>query len=229
MEKPFDARMSKAMIETTQFLVEHNHACIGYTQSDEISLIFIASDDAAQVIFNGRVQKLVGVLASMAAAAFTRAILNTPGFEHYSERLPHFDCRVYQLPDREKAAEALLWRENDARKNAVSMAAQKYFSHKSLQGKSSREMRQMLAEKGIDFDAYPDYFKRGTYLRRVTESRTLTEAERMAIRPDHRPDPEMTFLRSSVKAIAMPYLGHVQNRAEVIFEGAEPVTMDEAA
>lgn len=229
MEKPFDARMSAAMIATTEYLVEKNHAKMGYTQSDEISLVFIADGEGSQVIFNGRVQKLVGVLASMASAAFTRGILATPGFEHYAERLPHFDCRLVQLPSLEEAANMLLWRERDAQKNSVSMAAQAVFSHKSLQGKSAREMKAMLAEAGIDYDAYPDYFKRGTFLRRVTEQRKLTEAERMAIAEPHRPPPEQTFLRSSVRSLAMPDFHTVANRVAVIFEGADPVVLDQAA
>ena len=223
MEKPFDSRMSAAMIATTQYLVEKNHAKIGYTQSDEISLIFVA-EEGSQLVFNGRVQKLVGVLASMASAAFMRTIAATPGFSHYCDRTPHFDCRVIQLPSKTEAANMLLWRERDAQKNSVSMAAQSVFSHGSLQKKSTKEMKAMLAEAGVDYDAYPDYFKRGTFLRRITEKRALTHDERMAIPEHHRPGEEVTFLRSSVKTIAMPDFTSVQNREDVVFSGAEPVT-----
>ena len=42
LERPFDQRMSRAMIETTKGLVDRTHARIGYTQSDEISLVYLA-------------------------------------------------------------------------------------------------------------------------------------------------------------------------------------------
>ena len=40
MEKPFDHTLSRIMREVTAHLVEKNHARIGYTQSDEITLLF---------------------------------------------------------------------------------------------------------------------------------------------------------------------------------------------
>lgn len=36
MKRPYDENLSRAMIETTKYLVEHTHAKVGYTQSDEI-------------------------------------------------------------------------------------------------------------------------------------------------------------------------------------------------
>jgi tRNA(His) guanylyltransferase len=38
--RPFDERLSNLMVNVTNFLVEGSNACIGYTQSDEISLVF---------------------------------------------------------------------------------------------------------------------------------------------------------------------------------------------
>lgn len=42
-KKPFDKVLSQSMVETTKDLVKHFGASIGYTQSDEISLVFPAS------------------------------------------------------------------------------------------------------------------------------------------------------------------------------------------
>ena len=41
LNRPYDERLSRMMIETTKRLVEDTHALIGYTQSDEISLILV--------------------------------------------------------------------------------------------------------------------------------------------------------------------------------------------
>src|ERR1700761_6891397 len=40
MARPYDVRMSDAMVDTTKYLVGETHALIGYTQSDEISLVW---------------------------------------------------------------------------------------------------------------------------------------------------------------------------------------------
>ena len=222
MERPFDEAMSNAMIETAKHLVDATHARIGYTQSDEISLVWLVEDKSAP-LFGGKVQKTVSLLAGMATAAFTRAILAGPHADR-AERLPHFDARVFSLPNKAEACNALLWRELDAAKNAVSMAACAYYSHKALQGKNGSEKQEMLFAKGVNFNDYPAFFKRGTFVRRVTSVRTLTHNELIAIPAKHRPDVGETFLRSSVETIDMPRFGSVTNREAVVFDGAEPET-----
>lgn len=224
MKRPFDPKMSAAMIETAKVLVERTHARVGYTQSDEISLLFLAEDNA-EIMFNGRSQKLISVLASIATVAFNRAISDTPGFSDYAKKMPHFDCRVCQLPSKTEAANMILWREMDAAKNAVSMAAQAHFSHSTLQGKSQADMLSMLASKGVNFDDYPSYFKQGTFLRRTTDVLSLTPEELEAIPASHRPHPNITYMRSVVKGIDMPRFGTVTNRPSVLFDNDEPSTL----
>lgn len=223
MDRPYDEHMSEAMMATTATLVEKTHARMGYTQSDEISLVWLADNPKSDVFFSGKVQKTVSVLAALATAAFTRAILDSP-LADLAGRMPHFDARAFSLPSRTEAANAFLWRELDATKNAVSMAARAYYSHKALHGKSGPEMQEMLFAKGINFNDYPAFFKRGTFLRRVTRERTMTEAERMVIPEKHRPPADATFERSSVERVAMPRFSKVTNREAVIFDGAEPAT-----
>ena len=179
LERPFDQRMSRAMIETTKGLVDRTHARIGYTQSDEISLVYLADGERSDILFNGRQQKLTSVLASLATALFTAAIP-----EEWRSRLPHFDCRVCGLPSRTEAANMFIWRWKDASKNAIQMVAQANFSPKQLHG---GQMVTMLREKGIEFDEFPAGFRRGTFARRVLERRELTAAELAIIPERHRP------------------------------------------
>jgi tRNA(His) 5'-end guanylyltransferase len=215
MQRPFDPAMTAAMIETTRYLVETTHARIGYTQSDEISLVFLAESTNSDVFFSGKVQKMASVLASMAAAKF--ASVCPSGYEG---RLPHFDCRVFQLPSRDEAANALVWRALDARKNAVSMLAQTHFSHKALHGQGQADMLQMLSGIGVEFENFPAAFRQGTFLRRETAERCLTGEELDRIPEQHRPVGPV--LRSSVVRIEMPYFHQVKNRIDVVFEGAAP-------
>lgn len=218
MDRPFDLRMTSAMIETTRYLVDETHARIGYTQSDEISLVWLADGPTSDIFFSGKVLKMVSVLASMAAAKF--ATVCPEGYEH---KLPHFDARVFQLPDRSEGANAILWRALDCRKNAISMVAQSRFSAKQLHGQGQADMLQMLASIGIEFEDRPVAFKRGTYLRRVNELRTLTPDELARIPEAHRPTEPV--MRSRVADVEMPPFHQVRNREAVVFDGARPETI----
>lgn len=215
MDRPFDLRMTNAMIETTKYLVQNTHARIGYVQSDEISLVWEAPTPESDIFFSGKIQKMVSVLASMAAAKFARVC--PEGFE---DRLPHFDARVFQMPSRIEAANAFLWRAMDAKKNSISMVAQANFSHKELQGKTQKDMLAMLAAKGVDFEANPEAFKRGSFIRRVLVER---EPDLSGIPEQFRPTGPI--MRAEMVVIDMPPFNTVRNRVEVVFDGADPVKM----
>lgn len=214
MARPFDMRMTTAMVETTKYLVHATHALIGYTQSDEISLVWKAEAPESDILFSGKLQKMCSVLASMAAAKFITAI------PEFAARLPHFDCRVFQLPSEDEAANVFLWRAMDARKNAVSMVAQSLFSPKQLHGKHQRDMLAMIAEAGENFDSIPVCHRRGSFVRRELVNRLLTDEEMARIPQAHRPAGPV--VRSNYEVIDMPPFNEVSNRVAVIFAGASP-------
>lgn len=215
MQRPFDQRMTDAMVETAKHLVHETHARIGYCQSDEISLIWLAEEIGSDIFFSAKIQKMASVLASMAAAKFARVC--PVGFE---DRLPHFDARVFQLPSKIEGANAFLWRAMDARKNAISMLAQHHFSHKKLHGKGQRDMLQMLSAISVEFEDYPACFKRGSFVRREVVTRLLNEIELSRIPEKHRPTGPV--MRSVMTVLDMPTFNKVANRVEVIFDGAMP-------
>lgn len=222
LPRPYDERLSTCMIETTKYLVEETHANVGYTQSDEISLAwFIPADSTADYMFDGRVQKLTSILAGLASAKFLRLVIEK--IPEKVDKIPVFDCRVWQVPTIDLAAQAFLWRELDATKNSISMAAHAHFSHKSLQGlNGSKKQERLWAEKGINWNDYPTFFKRGTYVQRKTFERELTEAERLAIPEKHRPEPGQKFTRSSIVELELPPAKRVANYADVLFFKEEP-------
>jgi tRNA(His) guanylyltransferase len=213
MSRPFDPRMTAAMIETTKFLVKETHALMGYVQSDEISLCWKAPDYTGDIFFSGKTAKMTSVLASMAAAAFGREIR---GWQPFEDRYPHFDARVLQLPLDYEVANMFLWRAIDARKNAISMAAQSHFGHSSLQGKKSVEMLAMMDEKGHGFEKLPVAFREGTFLQRVLKEMPNPHTNKHA-------DSEEIVFRSTIEALDMPPFMTVINRTEVIFNGDKPV------
>jgi tRNA(His) 5'-end guanylyltransferase len=216
LARPYDERMSRLMIDTTKFLVKETRAKIGYTQSDEITLVY-AYEGEAQPLFGGKIHKLTSLIAGLCSAMFNNKLQRSMPEKWGS--CPSFDARVFQVPDKMEAANVVLWRWFDARKNSVSMLAQSVFSHKALQNKDCREMKGMLLEKGYDWDTYPDFFKWGTFVQRKTVERELTEAEASKIPEQHRPKGKV--LRSQIDELAMPPFVEVANRVEVIFDGAE--------
>lgn len=227
--KPFDHRLTAAMDNVTKALVDETHADIGYTQSDEITLIWDTPNEGGQRFFDDRIQKLCSVLASKATAEFHWAIMEQTVLSHdpfarnrIQVMRPHFDCRIWNVPDRGEAANALLWRCQDAKKNAVSIYARQHLSHKQMQGLDQKGMLDAAYATGAqDINAAcstGEIF--GRYFQRVTKMRTLPEEARLRIPEDVRPDPGTLFERSSVERLDVAYFGDVgsqEDRIKLIF------------
>lgn len=223
MARPYDPVFSKMMIETTIALVRETNACMGYTQSDEITLAWHSEDTRSQIWFDGRITKMTSQIAAQATLCFYREVLlSRPAV---ADRLPTFDARVWQVPNRAEGANVFLWREWDATKNSISMAAQAHFSPKQLHGKHGGQMKDMLMDKGVNWNNYPAYFKRGTYVQRRIEFLPFTTDEIEKLPPKHeaRTNPDLKILRSKWEPIELPPLGTIVNKEEVIFGGMKPV------
>ena len=191
-KRPFDEVLIKTMQETTKYLCENIQGCVlGYTQSDEISLVLIDYQKfETSAWFDYEVQKMCSIAASMATMAFNkffeRNIENfiqdcatdyetqglcgegTAEFElckTYQKALDKgamFDARVFNIP-KEEVTNYIYWRQLDASRNSIQMVGQANFSHKELQNKSCNNIQDMLMEqKGINWNDYPTVCKRGT-------------------------------------------------------------------
>lgn len=223
MDRPFDRRMSAVMAWTTSALVEHTHATIGYVQSDEISLVWIPTEHG-HGWFGGKIMKMTSVLAGLATSAFIQGMFGEfQDAEKRLQQLPHFDARVISMPSEMEAANMLLWRNLDATKNAVSMATRHYYSHKDMHLKNQAQMNEMLFQKGVNFNSYPEFFKRGTWVRRFVEEQLLTTEELNKIPEKHRPDPNVPVVRSMVRGFDLPPLNKIANRTDVLFRNADVV------
>ncbi len=227
MGRPFDAVFSSCMVDTTVSLVRETGACMGYTQSDEITLAWHSRTAQSQIWFDGRVAKMTSQLAAQATLIFYRLVLER--MPQYAERLPTFDARVWNVPNRTEGANVFLWREWDATKNSVSMAASAYHSHKELMGKNSQQKHDMLHALGVNWNDYPVLFKRGMYVQRREVSVPFTADELTRLPPKHEAhtNPTLAVSRSTCGVVDMPPLGSVVNRECVIFDGAKPVLAGE--
>ncbi len=171
LARPYDERLTKLMVQTTKYLVKKYNATIGYTQSDEISLV-LKNDYNSPAIFNGEKMKLVSHIAA-SASGYLNALLGQylPEKAHNLEDednldIPTMDCRAWNVPNVDEAANNILWREQDATKNSILMAGSTVFSNKQLFKKNTREIKAMLFDKGIVWEDYPTSFKFGTYVQR---------------------------------------------------------------
>lgn len=109
--------------------------CIGYSQSDEISLILKDwTTHQTEAWFNNNIQKIASVTASTCTMMWNEHAKNNL----LSSRAV-FDARVFNVPMNE-VCNYLIWRQKDWERNSVQMLAQKYYSHKQIQGISNREL-----------------------------------------------------------------------------------------
>lgn len=221
MDRPFDEKMQTMMFKTTLELVEETNAVVGYTQSDEISLVLIPKQNETPY-FGGRVQKICSSLSAVASVKFNSLLPEY--FPTKVKKLPTFDCRVWNVPSKTEAANTILWREMDASKNSISMAASHYFSHMELQNLNGKEKQEKLfQEKGINWNDYPDSFKRGFLILKETISSPYTTEELNSLPEKHnaRTNPNLVVTRSRYQRKILPKLSSIQNLTEVLFEQAE--------
>ena len=105
-EAPFDERMRNYMIETTSHLMNCGFRVVyGYTQSDEISLLF----HPEITTFDRKMRKYNSILAGEASAKFSLWL-----GDHAA-----FDCRISELPSTDRVCDYFRWRNEDAHRNAL--------------------------------------------------------------------------------------------------------------
>lgn len=154
-ERPFDAQFAADMDHVAEALCkEVTGAVLAYTQSDEISLLYTDFGSiGTEPWFGGVVAKQVSIAAALATAELNA---RRPG------KRALFDARVFTLADPVEVANYFLWRQRDAVRNSISMAAQARFSHRELHQVNTGRMQEMLwSEHGINWNDYPDGYKRG--------------------------------------------------------------------
>jgi tRNA(His) guanylyltransferase len=165
--KPFDftfmGQMDQVMAELCK---EIAGSVFAYAQSDEISVLMTDFGQlGTEPWFGGEVQKMVSIAAATAALALAS---QRPG-------RPVFDARVFTLSDSFEVANYFVWRQRDAVRNSITMAAQAQFSHKRLHGVNTGQMQELLwSEKRINWNDYPDGAKRGRVVQRQVGEREVT-------------------------------------------------------
>ena len=157
LEKPFDIRFRDAMIETTKHLMDCGFRIVyGYTQSDEISLLFRLNDDT----FGRKERKLLSILAAEASVTFSL----------HTGKHAVFDCRLVPLPTRDHVVDYFRWRQEDAHRNSLNshcywalrkegMSAGE--AQEQMSAISNSEKNELLFDRCINFNNLPSWQKRG--------------------------------------------------------------------
>lgn len=151
-EKPFDSKLSSAIDKATQIVLKHvQNARMAYAQSDEVSMLLIDYNKFVSTQwFDGNIQKIVSVAASIMGVEFSKEF----GVSGY------FDARVFAIPERD-LVNYFVWRQADAVRNSIQSAARANFTHKECENKNCNQLQQMLLDRNIDWNNYPTPFRHG--------------------------------------------------------------------
>lgn len=203
-KKPFDEIIGGTMREVTKKLCsEIPGAVLGYTQSDEITIVCKYTDRiVSQAWFNGRVRKIETIAASKATKWFNKLFTeNMLGYEiNYTRKimykeatditedeykkydallrrkagLAEFDARVFNVPEWD-CINNVIWRQQDAIRNSVEAVGHANFSSKELHKVNCAGIKEMLKEqRGIDWETdFNCYQKYGALCYRVNVDRVI--------------------------------------------------------
>jgi tRNA(His) 5'-end guanylyltransferase len=159
-EAPFDERFRDLMLETVEHLMRCGFSVVyGYTQSDEISLLF----DLHETSFGRKTRKFDSVLAGEASAKFSLLLGD----------VACFDCRVCELPSLEYVRDYFRWRSEDAHRNALNghcywqlrkLGRDVAEATAFLRGRGKAEKNELLFRHGVNFNDLPAWQKRGVGL-----------------------------------------------------------------
>lgn len=201
-KKPFDDILVKTMQDTMKYLCENIQGCVlGYTQSDEISLVLTDyAELTTDAWFGNNLQKMCSVSASMATMAFNKFFSHNVedlesnlAQEHETDGMTElvknmlsyyriyrialkkgamFDSRVFPIP-KEEVCNYFIWRQQDSTRNSIQSVGQANFSQRELNGKSCNDIQDMLmTQKSINWNNYATTLKRGSCCIKIDDSIT---------------------------------------------------------
>lgn len=188
LDKPFDIYFIEAMVHTMEDLVDKFNATTGYCHSDEITLIFKkvcnksefqAKTNKTVHIYNGRTIKLLTLLSGYCSARFNYHMIGmgyiAANKGKYNEKTLKkldlmeqcFDARILVLTPSE-IVDHMAWRSTyDSPRNCISTYARSFFSQKQLMNKNTKDMLEMMKEKGFNWKIdCPLFLKYGVYAKK---------------------------------------------------------------
>lgn len=156
-EAPFDERFRNYMVETVKHLMECGFRIVyGYTESDEISLLFHPKEDS----FARKLRKYNSILSGEASGKLSLLLGD----------VACMDCRISQLPRITDVVDYFRWRNEDAYRNSLNAHCYWALRKKGkspkeataeIKGLSVADKNELLFQEGINFNDVPSWQKRG--------------------------------------------------------------------
>jgi len=178
-EKPFDVRIARCLVRAARAVYSSGFTpSLCYLCSDEVNLLFLPPSP-----FNGRVEKLDSVLASVVSSGFTLAVNEIFG----KSIVAPFDSRVVLTPA-ELIFEYLTWRQRELNGNYLN--AYGYWTlireglnprtaTQQLEGLDSAEIAKLITKHGVDLSEKPIWQRKGILLYRKTAVKYRTDVGEM--------------------------------------------------
>ena len=201
LQRPWDNILRTAMDNTMMRLAAEIQGCFfAYNQSDEITLVLQDFETlTTDAWFGYEVEKLCSISASTATLYFNqefRKLAEREIWDYHHSMVPQsmelqqeinkyhdtlrncinkgalFDARCFNVP-REEVVNTVYWRQLDAVRNSIQSCGQYYFSHKELHKKNTKDILEMLKQKGISWETSPICVQRGTACYKTEEGWVL--------------------------------------------------------
>ena len=157
-EAPYDLRVRDLMLEATRHLMSCGfQAMYGYTQSDEISILFHPNEN----IFSRKERKFISILAGEASARFSLSLGD----------IAAFDARLSLLPTADLVVDYFRWRMEDAARNCLNgycywtlrkQGQSAENAAQTLKGLAKAQKHDLLFSTGINFNDIASWQKRGS-------------------------------------------------------------------
>lgn len=208
LNKPFDDRLGLIMEKTLNYLLLLTGASIGYTQSDEISLIILPEHNK-NIMFKGKIQKISSVLSAKASVKFNKLLSKyipekfIDDGDDYEDNEVVLDTRVWNVPNVDLAFKNILNRMIDARKNSISMCVYAYGENKQFIGKGTFDRLDYLKSIDKDWNNINEKYKTGIFaLKKIDEVVVEGEKKELAIKFNQ----PLNRFQTSVENFTLPQL-----------------------
>jgi len=175
--RPFDEKLVNDMDETACYMCKNiQGAKFAFVQSDEISILLTDFEGlTTDAWFDGNIQKMTSISASLATAKFNELRPN---------KIALFDSRVFTIPSDIEVENYFIWRQQDATRNSISSVAQSMFSHRELENKNTDQMQEMCFQKGVNWNDFSAKLKRGRLIvKQNYEKEGATRSKWVSIEP----------------------------------------------
>lgn len=202
LTRPYDPKITRALIDTAMDLMKYWGATLAYTHSDEIVFLFenvipktSNSIELLSVPYGGDINNMLSLFAAKTTLLFNSYLSKDNRIiekNHRPEDLPCFKAAAFSVPDLSWALQWLAWRQKEGEKSYID-SVYDYISksgsakHKKLDGISLKEKISYLNENGFSISDLSLSKRYGTFILKKKEMKFFSPEELENIPEEKRP------------------------------------------